>query len=422
MKTDHGDKYSKTWCVLPWIHTASLTDGSTQLCCVAESVSDTNLNQSTVNDYWSSSYLKETRKKMLQGEKVKACRRCYEEEANGYKSHRIIENKTWFEKLGAEQIDQLVDQSKTNPDNLGIVSLDLRLGNTCNLQCIMCQPRESSKWVQLADKLVGATGDLQLKGEWVWKNQIKFESYEWYKNETFWKDLKDILPSVRELIIAGGEPMLIKQHLRFIAECAASGEAGHIHLRYHTNMMELPIEMLPHWEKFEKVEFFVSTDGMDDIANYIRYPSKWNKIIENIKIIDQMPSNISLRFLYSVQALNIAHLPDFIDWTLAQGFKKQNEYETTQAYIHPGLVHWPQYLNPKILPEKMKYEITEKYKALKNRISGPADKYDGVVSFMNSEDWSSKLHTCFNYLEALDKVRGTSYKNVFPEFSKISFK
>ena len=75
-----GNRFSKTWCALPWIHAATLTDGSTQLCCVAEKSSTVNLNQSSIQDYWNNSYIKEARKKMLEGEIVSACRRCYEEE------------------------------------------------------------------------------------------------------------------------------------------------------------------------------------------------------------------------------------------------------------------------------------------------------------------------------------------------------
>ena len=187
---DYGKRFSETWCVLPWIHAATLTDGSTQLCCVAEDVSGINLNQQNIQDYWNSDYLKQVRINMLKGKKISACRRCYEEESNGYRSHRLIENKAWHDKLGFEFIDNLVQQTLENGVlNSEVLALDLRLGNTCNLQCIMCQPRESSKWVASSEKLLEVIKDPELKKEWAYKKNIKIDSYEWYRNEKFWENL-----------------------------------------------------------------------------------------------------------------------------------------------------------------------------------------------------------------------------------------
>ena len=415
-----GSRYSSTWCVLPWIHAASLTDGSTQLCCVAEEVSGINLNKKTIQDYWNSDYIKKVRNKMLAGKKVSACRRCYEEETNGYRSHRVIENKAWHEKLGFEFISELVN--KTTGDgalDAEVLSLDLRLGNTCNLQCVMCQPRESSKWAGLSEKLVKSIKSLELRGEWEYKRNIKIESYVWYKNENFWANLKQILPFIREIIIAGGEPMIIKQHLSFLKDVAMSGEASHIHIRYHTNLIEFPIEMIPYWEKFERVEFFASIDGMDRIAHYIRHPTKWAEIEKNLDIIDNLAENIGFRFLFSVQALNIYHLPEFIRWVHSKKFKKQKDFTTTQSFIHPGLVHWPQYLNPKILPENFKQKVTESFQLLKDELNEPFDKYDGIVSFMNSDSFDSKRGMFKDYCRSLDEVRGTDRFNVFPELVEL---
>lgn len=411
-----GKRFSPTWCVLPWIHAASLTDGSTQLCCVAEQSSKVNLNNGTLNDYWNSDYIRDARKTMLEGGKVSACRRCYEEEANGYRSHRLIENKAWHDNLGVEEIDRIVSAtSKNGSSNQQMIAIDLRLGNTCNLQCIMCQPRESSKWVGTAPKIHNAVTNSTLKAEWKFKQEINVSNYEWYKNTTFWESLKKTIPHLREIIIAGGEPMIIKQHLQFLSECATNFDVSHILLRYHTNLLEFPEEMATHWKKFKKVEFFASIDGMNEVAHYIRYPSNWERIERHIRLIDNMPENIWLYFLFSVQALNIGHLPQFIQWVRSQKFKKEKNFAHTQMFVHPGLVHWPEYLNPKVLPQALKAKITQDFADLKVKSNEPFDKYDGIISFMNSEDWSAKIPLLTDYLKALDKVRGTDHRNVFPQ-------
>jgi MoaA/NifB/PqqE/SkfB family radical SAM enzyme len=34
-----------------------------------------------------------------------------------------------------------------------VLSLDLRLGNKCNLQCVMCYPGESNQWYKIQEQI-----------------------------------------------------------------------------------------------------------------------------------------------------------------------------------------------------------------------------------------------------------------------------
>ncbi len=408
------------FCVLPFIHGATLTDGEMPLCCVAENSSGVNLNESTLSDHWNSDYLKNVRKKMLANMPVKDCRRCIEEDSKGYRSHRSIENKAWADKLGEERLEEIIAKVEDSGETqAGVIGLDLRLGNTCNLQCVMCQPRESSKWQGAGKKFLKELKNISLKYEWRNKNNIRVEKFEWYRNEKFWENLREFLPTLREIIIGGGEPMLIKEHLKFIKECAESGHASHIHLRYHTNMTVFPEEMIPYWEKFERVEFFTSVDGMEEVGHYVRYPANWDLVEKNMRKIDELGENIWLRLLYSVNALNVHHLPDFLRWVKAQNFKKQEAFETMQSFVHPGIVHWPNYLNIKVLPHEYKERVTRDWLQLRNELgSEPFDKYQGILQIMNSEDWSSKIPQLRDYVRALDKTRGTDFYEVFPDLSE----
>ena len=202
-----GNRFNYTWCVLPWIQATSLTDGSTQLCCVAEKTSGTSLNSQTIQDYWNSDYTRSVRLQMLKGKKVATCRRCYEEKTNGYQSHRLTENKNRQDRLGFDYISELVKEASDSGSlSRELLSVDLRPGNTCNLQCIMCQPRESSKWVVGAEKLLEHITHSDFKSEWKYKQNIKIDSYEWYKNEDFWSNLKTVTTNFENLKAELNEP------------------------------------------------------------------------------------------------------------------------------------------------------------------------------------------------------------------------
>lgn len=75
---------SKTFCILPWIHAATYTDGTALLCCVAKShPNPSDLNESTIKQVWNGKMFRDARLKMLRGEEVDNCHSCYAEEAVG---------------------------------------------------------------------------------------------------------------------------------------------------------------------------------------------------------------------------------------------------------------------------------------------------------------------------------------------------
>lgn len=413
---------SRTFCILPWLHLATLTDGSATLCCVAKNESGLNLNNEGPERIWNSEYWKRSRRAMLNGDELDACQRCYDEEKHGYQSHRLVENLEWSQRLGAEALQKRV--SSTQSDGRlkdGFVSIDLRLGNACNLQCVMCQPKESSKWLANARKLSAILKDRDLINEWKWKSEIEVEKYEWYRNPAFWEGLRGFLPYITEIIVGGGEPMLIQEQAEFIKYCAESGEAGHIHLRYHTNATILCEELLPHWTKFKVVELLLSIDGTSEINEYVRFPANWTKIESNMRIYDDLPDNVQLMVLSSVHALNMFYIPEFVRYLHVSDFKKAKFGAGFKRFFHPGIVQWPNYLSPTVLPPELKKEITEKVACLQSELDIHFDKLEAVVRLMNSRDDRHLLPMLRDYCRGLDKVRGTSFETTFREIKKGLF-
>ena len=406
---------SKTFCILPWVHMATFTNGDTTLCCVANRNTGFNLNNSNLPEIWNSQYYKDVRKKMLSSQKVSACSRCYEEEKNTYKSHRIVENEIWLERLGKEKIKEIVGQTTDGEVSNDIMSLDLRLGNTCNLKCVMCRPQESSKWLK-DSKILSNIDDPVLSKEWSDKSKIDAKLFEWYKIPEFWEDLVAFLPNIQEVVLAGGEPLLIKEQKFFLEKAIETGHSKHILLRYHTNGTVLPNDVFDYWKHFMKVDVSVSLDSIEEKNYWIRYPANWNDIEENLEVLDNSSDNISVSVLQTIQFMNIYYVPEFIQWIKSKKFQKITK--TTKGYFHPGLLIQPPQLNVRVLPKELKEKITKRVD-LVNRLnqSNPSDKLMGTVNYMNSQDWSHLLPITIKYINALDKIRGTNFYETFNEIS-----
>lgn len=403
---------SKTFCILPWTHIASYTDGSALLCCVANSDKSLDLNRMSLKDVWNSDHFKSARLSLLKGEQFKNCAACWKEEAVGIYSHRQIENHIWTKKLGEEAIREIV--SKTNPDgslDTDWITLDLRLGNTCNLQCVMCRPIDSSKWVKHATIL---KQELKTDAKWDWKHKIENYStnnFEWYSDPEFLETFYSSASNLRHIIFGGGEPLYIKEHKAILKKLVEIDAAKNIELRYHTNGTIYDKEVVELWTKFKYVDVMISLDGAKEVNDYIRYPADWDTIERNLYLYDQTPSNIDIKILCTVQALNIFYLPEFADWLLNQHFKKISK-PRLDGIFHTGILHYPPYLSVKVLPKHTKEAVTKKLTdyALIHSENSAIQRLKKMIDLMNSEDHSNLLPQTIEYLEKLDILRTTNSK------------
>lgn len=443
---------SSTFCVLPWIHFATRPNGDMRLCCSAnasgagsdhivglvkdENGNPANFSNSKPLDAWNNSYMKSVRTTMLSGKIPKSCTKCFIEESNGVASKRLWETGTWM--MDGIDIPELIQQTNSEgvvPDNL--VYLDLRLGHTCNLKCVMCSPHDSSQWVSDHKKLYPTFVDENLKRQMHWDRK-NFNNF-WHENPDFWNQMYEQIPNLKQVYFAGGEPLMIREHKKFIEEIIRQGYQDNILLRYNSNALLLDDEIIDLWKRFKKVKFAVSLDAYGDRNFYIRYPTDWDTVERNLWKLDNTPDNIQTSLATAIQIMNIKHLPDFIKWKVKSNFKKLNlglvpgGIQMGGGLVNMHLLYIPTFLSLKILPENDKREVEELWKEFKSWLwenyrqdddfwkDNPYGwkRWDAVIQFMNSEDHSSQIRLFKTYVNGLDRIRGINFKDYFPELSHL---
>ena len=423
---------SKTFCVLPWLHMATFPDGSAPICCMATNPprQEVNMNKMTLPQIVNSDYYKEARVQMLKGEKPETCSFCFKEEETGGTSYRLNQNKEWIEKLTLDTVKDIV--SKTEKDGtipFDLYSVDFRLGNTCNLKCIMCQPQDSSKWVKDNEKLAEMTrmGDNVGGAKRIFQEKIKYydrDNYEWYKKDSFSKSLVEDSNNIRNMIIAGGEPFYIKEQKELIKKLVEAGTSHNIEIAYHTNGTIYDQELVDLWENFKQITLYFSLDSYKPINRYLRYPSYFDTIEKNLHKFDTMCSpNVRMDILATTTNLSLWYTPEFVKWVQDQQFLRitYKDDDPMRGYIMSGVVHYPEYLNPAVLPPKVKKAIT--FKILKHideyRDILVFDNLKSYVDMMNASDLSHRLPELKEYLTNLDKLRPTDYQETFKELLDI---
>ena len=414
---DKASSISPTFCILPWIHLATFTNGNISTCCIAQQIKGLNLNHLSMREAWNSDQLKAIRIGMLNGQRIPQCRQCYQQEKSGLPSHRNDENNIWSQRLSEEEIAQIISHTSSEGSLSTMpITIDLRPGNICNLKCITCSPAESTAWYNDAQFLAQHLSS-DAKNDWQFKCQVATNLYHWYKSPAFVSELFEQIPSLRHVIFGGGEPLLLPEHDAFLEHAIKTKHSEHIELRYHTNGTVIKQAHIERWKHFKHVQIMVSVDGYQVQNDYLRYPSKWDHILDILNLLDNAPSNIEPQILVTISLLNLYSMPEFCDWLLSQNYKKIGR-QNHHGLFHPGILFWPPYLSVTVLPPIIKDEITGRiFSYLKTCQNPQAQRLHNIVDHMNSKDNSHLYPQALEYLAMLDQLRNLNHREIFPHLS-----
>jgi hypothetical protein len=282
----------------------------------------------------------------------------------------------------------------------------------------MCSPHDSSSWIKDWKIQTPQYTDMQLIQDQGWDRTM---DYTWYQKGSFLESMRNQAQHIKELYFAGGEPLLIPEHYNILEFMVTEGHAGNCILRYNSNGTEISDRLLELWSHFKLVKFNFSIDAFGDKNDYIRYPSKWEIIVNNLHKLDNTPDNIVVNVACAVQLLNVKYLDELVDWKMSQNFKKVNTKQYGAGLIGLHLVYLPSYLNVRVLPKEEKLLVTERIHNLLDKYSSTEfdndpygrNRWLGLIDYMNSEDWSHKLSATTEYLTITDKTRNTNYKTTF---------
>ncbi len=424
MKHVLTEKNSKTICPLAWNHSFVNQDGTYQLCCTSEEfdnlLRDKNGKALKIEDgknaieVLNSETLKATRLQMLDGKWPLACRRCLISEKSGGVSRREIEFKAYSDKIESFLNSTNADGSV---DKVEITSLDYRLGNLCNLQCRMCNPRSTKLWI----------------GEW---NELKpaneqfspevmdsYTKYNWIDSEYLVQDFEQKAQNLEHIHFAGGEPLLVPQMAKILQKCIDSGNAKNIVVTYNTNLTILPKKILELWKQFKGIKILASIDGIGDLNHYIRYPSNWENIEKNLKFIEENHKEYNIwecMLSTTVQILNIHRLDEIYN------------YLTQFKFIVPVpnlvMLYMPHYFQPCNLPPELKLIATKKLILIKmEKMNSIPDHYkylveniDSILKIMNSYDGFSNggFEMFKKFQNQFDERKKLALLKSNPEFKK----
>lgn len=391
----------KTYCPLPWIHLCCNPSGRLCLCC--EDTLESNFSNqkeyyiyNDIEDYYESPYMKWVKDRMLMGLEIKECSVCYNEEVQGLKSKRQHELEKW---------GFIENKSET-------LYLDLKFGNMCNLKCFMCDPNSSNL---IANEFISLGWDQKNpfnKGQMGIPIKDLFnKNWCWPENQYFWKSIQKLLPNIQKIKFTGGEPF-INQHVNTCLKMILKYSKNKVKIQITTNGTYIDQDQLNILKKFD-TDIVVSLEGVGEINNFIRYPSNWNNIMKNLKLLEE--SKINFRINATFNMLNMLYITDLIEY-VSNNFKNR-------ITIIP--VVKPELFNPAIAPINLKKLVIKKLNSWKKNTKIPFSNYyyDQILNrlLMASHPDAEQFNKFIKYMQELSSYRGLKIKSYLPELYETIF-
>ena len=419
---------SKTFCMHPFTGLATREDGAIKVCCRSQPIAW--IQETSIEDAWNCDSMKELRRKVMNDERPSECASCFMLEDQGVESLRQRHIKTEYSDsrtaLFPNAIDHLDTEDYSMSEPMSVI--ELKLNNLCNLKCRMCNPLDSTSWqdwdkvseyyVRENNFLVPTIQKLVKKpGQYIGPFEDK---------EKWWDSFERIIPHLRRIEFAGGEPLMDPHHYKILDMLKPYGE--NIDLKYATNGTTLGITkgrtIHEYWPSFKSIVVNLSIDGIHDVYNHIRSNGDFTLIEKNIREMKTIPNVKRIVGAFTTQAGNALQIADCARYFI----------EELGIYFYSHRVSYPKVLSAQVLPRPLKIlaieslmELRDDIDTLKNIETLPMAKevllqqIKDNINYLNGHDQSNlwKDYLEFNY--RLDASRNSkSILDVIPEFRQYS--
>lgn len=337
---------TNTLCAQPWVGLQIRPDKGLRPCCMFPYDISSFESSDSLNHYHTSPALIKIRQKMLSGELPGECSGCQREEALTGTSPRIFSP-------GFSQ------SMETHEKSLTLNKVEFFVSNSCNLDCVMCNPVFSSKWNLLLE-------DLNTKNT----NFLNFQPVETQRmDRSIIDSIFEQAKQAHEVLLLGGEPFASQDVLYFIERWAREECTAPLTIISNgTLLTDRTIELLSTCKNLLLV---LSIDAMGPLYEWIRGYS-WDKVERQILAAHQKIKRVTLS--PTIAAYNIYGLRDLYHFCKAHGLRYKFDHILSQ----------PSFLSLTSLPQDQKDALAKDFS------STHSDDFNKVIKLCQSETEDSK--------------------------------
>jgi len=402
----------KSFCAVPWTDLSVIPTGHYSMCCVQKQSEDKNKISMNlpVEQHWNSEYMRGIRKEISKGILPSACEGCFLNQSVDLEYRRERMNQRYLgdkdPSLDHPKVQELLKKTNTNGTYpMNIKGVEIGGDDTCQLRCITCSPSYSRSIIKDYERL-----------GWPYerKNRLPTRKDESASLDTMFKNLKPLIKDLEYIKFVGGEPSISKPLLKFMDWCIEHKHADNLVVICNTNgagKLEPFVEKL---KLFKRALIGVSTDGIGELEEWMRYPTNWGRKEKNAKyILKELPD----AFIHSVLCTINAHkLGDLLEWCTF------NQYP---FYIER--LNWPEELSICSFPQEVKNSLCKYFDYLIEKYGSTSYTHPSrMLTSGNLSDFLQKTKTfvansqnndtnwklCVDTITSYNKIRKTKLGNI----------
>ena len=395
-------KNKSNFCIRPFNSLDLTADGRMRVCCHIDTKlskfsqkKDYNIKETNVKDWWRSDYLQYIRSSLLANEKLNECSYCHKQEGRGFESLRQqsnYEHKAIFNNDFSNKLELIGKDNLAHPEDVTV-----SITNLCNLKCQMCSGTSSSKLL-------------------IENNALGFEQHrqkDYDINDAQYNDINKIAHhDLRYLRLLGGEPLFNPKVIDLLNLVVENGKAKNIILHITTNGTVCNEKIMDLLRKFKHVRMMFSVDGTEGCNEYIRYPSSWGNVKNNIKTFTTLPGAYFC-INTTLQNLNILYVDQLIE------FAYQNN-----IFIQLKEVKHHKNLKITNLPKSVLSKALSKLSTIDKSKLTHTSNVESLISFLrnylekNEKLDSDNFSSFLSMVDKRDNYRKISIKDYMPELAE----
>jgi len=278
-------------CMAPWVHTYLSPLTERRMCCASREPAqnfrqyidtESGSNQYipiTLEEHWNSPHMMSVRSRMMSGETLPECEVCNDKLLN------TDVYRTYFWQLFKHKYPDIWETTDTTGrTTMQPVSWDYRFSNLCNFKCRTCGDMLSSAWEseQKQHNMVDWTNP---KNSWMLPEVRKDISA--FQDSQIEAEFAAAVEQhrVEEVYWVGGEPLMYKQHWRYMRRIVELGDGARVYARYNTNLSRVDYRGVNLFSdilsRIRDWQICASLDGTGAIGEYIRTGLEYDRWLEH---------------------------------------------------------------------------------------------------------------------------------------------
>jgi pyruvate-formate lyase-activating enzyme len=269
----------------------------------------------------------------------------------------------------------------------GPARIDIMFDISCNLACRTCGPHSSTFWQK----------HLKENNEWaapIFTPRSKHDVISVLQTLD--------LSNLRQVVFCGGETLLGQEYWE-VANWLVDNvpDAKHqLTVCFQTNGTQAILEKnYKIVEKAHLVKLHISIDGINERFEYLRWPAKWNQVVENIQEIRaKSPSNVMFVIEETISIFNLAYLDQTNSWVNKNfSTNKEGDIVNHTRHLATGI-----------------FSIENCSQEYVDFLS--TSEYANLIS-LNWKENKKSIENMIREIQKFDNFRNQSFPNIFPEVS-----